>query len=613
MILQALLPAMKKTLAASVAGYHPNNPLLAVLFGTPNSAAGVRVDHDTAQNYSAVWCATRIISEGIAQLPLVLYVGDEHEKRRAKSHPLYALIHDGPSREMDSFCFRDFMTACAVNYGNAYAEIQRVGSRVVAIYPIHASRVRPSRSYIEPSNGERVYLVDNDNGTSTPLYASDMLHIRGPLIGKSVVFGEGAIHRAIESIGLAMAMETFGSTFFANGARPAAILRHKDTLSLDAQRNLRDTWQKIHGSVEKSHNIAILEEGMELEPWGMEPEKSQFIEGREFQLTEIARWYRVPPHMLADLRRSTFSNIETQDLDLVRHSLMPWLVRWESALTQQLLSDGDRKSGHFVRFNVNAMLRGDTSARGQFYREMSATGAFSVNEIRELEDMNPVDGGDAHFINAAGVPLEMAADGGHLASAALSACSDALAKLNDAASSVKASSDTLRAAHGAHLESERLISELVMRHERDFDAGLQQVKLAGRSMLAECVCRMLQKEIAASRRAAKEPARLFAWMDEFYAKHEVQLAEALAPVCRVLALVGLHVQPMALASMHCARSRAALLEASGMVHGGELLNLVERITEQWRRDVPVWFESQLSSNSPDVMGGGHECRYDDSN
>ena len=351
------------------------------------TAAGVRVDEQSALTYSAVWCATRILSEGVAGLPALLYKRlPGGGKERAVDELLYGILHDEPNDETDSFQFFDQMTGWLVNWGNARAEIQRNGSGLaVALWPIHPTRVR-----VKPRKGGEpiVYLVKNDDHTETPIDAADMLDVCGPLSDDGIT-GKGVIRQAREAIGMGMATEKYGGSFFGNGAMPGGVLTHPGRLKDEARKNMRRSWNEMYSGPANANKIAILEEGVKYDKISVPPEEAQFLQTRQFNVTEIARWYRIPPHMLADLSRATFSNIEEQGIDFVVHSLRPWLIRWEKAITRKLIP-AEQKRTYFVEFLVDALTRGDIAKRTAALQIQFMNGAINQDEWREIENRNPL-------------------------------------------------------------------------------------------------------------------------------------------------------------------------------------------------------------------------------
>ncbi len=372
------------------------------------SSSGKRVNERSAMQMTAVYSCVRILAEAVAGLPLHLYrYKEDGGKEKAIDHPLYLLLHDEPNPEMSSFVFRETLMTHLLLWGNAYAQIIRNGKgEVIALYPLMPDRMtvdrdRDGKLYYE-------YTVSTDDaptvkGTVVRLKPSDVLHIPG--LGFDGLVGYSPIAMAKNAIGMAIACEEYGAKFFANGAAPGGVLEHPGTIK-DPQR-VRESWQSTFGGSGNANKIAVLEEGMKYTPIGISPEQAQFLETRKFQINEIARIFRVPPHMVGDLEKSSFSNIEQQSLEFVKYTLEPWLVRWEQSIQRILLSPEEKKS-YFAKFNVEGLLRGDYASRMTGYATARQNGWMSANDIRELENMDRIpaeEGGDLYLINGNMLPL----------------------------------------------------------------------------------------------------------------------------------------------------------------------------------------------------------------
>ena len=369
------------------------------LFG--GTTSGNRVTEQSAMQMTAVYACVRILSEAIAGLPLHLYRYTETDsKEKAIKHPLYFLLHDEPNPEMTSFVFRETLMTHLLLWGNAYAQIIRNGKgEVVGLYPLMPNRMTVDRD----EKGQIYYqyqVSDSDAPTmkdgTVNLKKEDVLHIPG--LGFDGLVGYSPIAMAKNAIGLSIATEEYGAKFFANGATPGGILEYPGTVK-DPDR-VRDSWNKGF-SGRNSHKVAILEEGMKYTPISISPNEAQFLETRKFQIDEIARIFRVPPHMVGDLEKSSFSNIEQQSLEFVKYTLEPWLMRWEQSINRALLS-ANEKSTYFVKFNVDGLLRGDYQSRMNGYATARQNGWMSANDIRELENLDLIpkeDGGDLYLIN----------------------------------------------------------------------------------------------------------------------------------------------------------------------------------------------------------------------
>ena len=372
------------------------------------SASGKQVNERTSMQMTAVYSCVRILSEAVASLPLNVYrYTDTGGKEKAFDHPLYRLLHDEPNPEMSSFIFRETLMTHLLLWGNAYAQIIRNGKgEVIALYPLMPDRMTVDRD----SNGGLYYKYRKSNDDAptmesgvVSLAPSDVLHVPG--LGFDGLVGYSPIAMAKNAIGLAIAAEEYGSKFYANGAAPSGVLEHPGTLK-DPTR-VRDSWNSTFGGSTNSHKVAVLEEGMKYTPISISPNEAQFLETRKFQINEIARIFRVPPHMVGDLEKSSFSNIEQQSLEFVKYTLDPWVIRWEQALYRTLLSEEEKKT-LFFKFNVEGLLRGDYASRMNGYATARQNGWMSANDIRELEDLDRIPaelGGDLYLVNGNMLPL----------------------------------------------------------------------------------------------------------------------------------------------------------------------------------------------------------------
>ncbi len=387
--------------------------------GARRSATGVNVNETTAMRASAVYACVRVLAESVASLPLPVF---RRRKTRgkdiARDHPLYRLLHDRPNPEMSSFVFRETLQSHVSLWGNAYAEIETNQSgRVLGLWPLRPDVTKPRRL-----NGTIVFdtKVGNDDVT---IAGERVLHIPG--LGFDGLVGYSPIGIAKETIGLALATEEFGARFFSNGARPGGVLQHPGQVGAEAAKRLKASWNEVQGGLTNVQRTAILEEGMTFKEIGIPPDHAQFLETRKFQTREIARIFRVPPHLIGDLEQATFSNIEQQSLEFVVHTMRPWLVRWEQTLNYALFSDRDQGGQAFCEFQVEGLLRGDSAQRAAFYTALFNVGALSVNDIRDKENLNPVDGGDRHFVPLNMTALENAGDPPAAKSVATPAANDA--------------------------------------------------------------------------------------------------------------------------------------------------------------------------------------------
>ena len=373
------------------------------LFGRTTS--GKPVNERTAMQTTAVYACVRILAEAVASLPLHVYeYQDDGGKKLVHDHPLYYLLHDEPNPEMTSFVFRETLMSHLLIWGNAYAQIIRDGAgRVLGLYPL-----LPDKMDVQRDDKGNIYYVYSRNSDENPMFkeygniklkAEDVLHIPG--LGFDGLIGYSPIAMAKNAVGMTLACEEYGASFFANGANPGGVLEHPGVLKDPSK--VRESWNSVYRGVNNAHKIAVLEEGMKYQQIGIPPEEAQFLETRKFQINEIARLYRIPPHMVGDLDKSSFSNIEQQSLEFVKYTLDPWVIRWEQSLQRSLLLPGE-KGKYFIKLNVDGLLRGDYQSRMNGYAVGRQNGWLSANDIREMENMNPIpdeEGGNLYLINGA--------------------------------------------------------------------------------------------------------------------------------------------------------------------------------------------------------------------
>lgn len=354
--------------------------------------AGVRIDPESALRATVVLACVRVLSASVAGLPLHLYrrlAGGG--KELARDNPLYRVLHSTPNDWQTSYEWRETLMLHLLTHGNAYCEIRGAGTSRQLI-PLHPSRMKVDRL----ENGRLRYTYREDRGSSTVYSQDAVMHLRW--LSDDGVNGMVPVEIAGDAIGLARACEIHGASFFGNGARPGVVLTTDQMLSPEAAENTRNQWERAHRGPSRAQRTAVLQGGLKIAEVGGNNQEAQFLEARRFQVEEVCRIYGVPPHLVGDLSRSSFSNIEQQSLDYVQNGLMPWLRRFESAITRDLLTDDET----FAEFDVRGALRADAAGRSAFYGQMAALGVFSVNEIRSFENLNPVDGGDIRV-----VPLNM--------------------------------------------------------------------------------------------------------------------------------------------------------------------------------------------------------------
>lgn len=358
---------------------------------------------------SAVYACVRVISESVASLPLHLYrYNSNGGKEKAIDHPLYHLLHDEPNTEMTAYSFFEVALTHLLLWGNSYSQVIRNGKgEVIGLYPLMPDRMTVDRD----ENGHLYYEYQittddalSNKDTIVKLQPEDVLHVPG--LSFDGLVGYSPIAMAKNSIGLGIAAEEYGSKFYANGAAPSGVLEHPGTLKDPTK--VRESWTQTFGGSSNSNKVAVLEEGMKYTPISINPAEAQFLDTRKFQVTEICRIFRVPPHMVADLEKSSFSNIEQQSLEYVTYTLRPWLCRLEQAMIRRLLSESEKKD-YFIKFNVDGLLRGDYQSRMTGFATARQNGWMSANDIRELENLDRIPtelGGDLYLINGNMTKLE---------------------------------------------------------------------------------------------------------------------------------------------------------------------------------------------------------------
>ena len=365
-----------------------NLQTLADVGGLPTNAGPV-VSPLSSMRSTAVYACVRVIAETIASLPLNVYERTATGKRIADKRPEYRVLHDEPNTMMTSFIMREAMQAALLLSGDTYAEIEwSMNGQLRGLWPIHPDRVR-----IEVlSTGTKVYHVTDWQGNFITLQDQDILHIPG--LSFDGFRGLSPIAMMRQSVGLSLAAEEFGARMFSNGMRSSAVLEHPNSLSDAAVKRLREQVATNYTGLANANKPLVLEEGMKYQQLSIAPNDAQFLETRKFQVAEIARIFRVPPHMIGDLEKATFSNIEHQSLEFVIHTIRPWLVRWEQEINRKIFP----RMPFFAEFNVDGLLRGDIKSRYESYAIGRQWGWLSANDILAKENCNPIDNGDDYLM-----------------------------------------------------------------------------------------------------------------------------------------------------------------------------------------------------------------------
>lgn len=370
------------------------DPELARRLGLNGGAtgAGVVVNETTALNYSAVWAAVSLISSQIASLPLILYKRETNGgKQRFTGHQTYRLLHDEFNPEMTSMVGRETMQAHCLTWGNAFAEIERdMLGRPIALWPLLPYQVTPFRDEAKRLQ----YLISTPGLPNAVIPAADMLHIPG--LGFDGLMGYSPIHMAKESLALGMAAQKFGATFYGNGASFGGTVEFPEEIGPDAVSNFLESVEAKYQGPQRAHRLLVLEGGAKYNKIGVDPNAAQFLETRQFEVSEVARWFNIPPHKLRDLMRATFSNIEQQSIEFVTDTLRPWMVRWEQECNRKLVSRPERNI-QYVEHLVEGLLRGDIASRYSAYAVGRQWGWLCADDIRGLENMNPLPNGQGQI------------------------------------------------------------------------------------------------------------------------------------------------------------------------------------------------------------------------
>lgn len=353
------------------------------MFAGNESKTGIQVTETTAMQLSAVFGAVRVISETIASLPWDVKTTQNDIVRDAKDHPINKLIHE-PNAMMTDFTLREVCQAHLCLHGNAFIAIKRDASgQAVRLIPVHPDRVQ-----VKVYEEAKFYTIDKKETFDD----SEMIHIVG--LGFDGIVGKSVIEAARESIGLGLAADQFGASFFGNGANVSAVLTHPGRMSDEAYKRLIRSWTQRNSGLDNAHKTAILEEGMKVEKMSISPQESQFIATRQFSVVDIARFFRIPLAYLGSIENSsTRANIEEQGIQFQRNTILPWVKRWESELNRKLFM----KSDYYIRFNMEGLLRGDIKTRYEAYTKGRQWGWISANDVRKFENLAPIEGGDAYL------------------------------------------------------------------------------------------------------------------------------------------------------------------------------------------------------------------------
>lgn len=364
--------------------------------------SGAKISERTALNNTAYYACVRVIAETLAQVPLKVYERLTGGGRRpAEGHPLWPLLAVAPNDQLSSFQFRELLVSHVVSWGNGYAEIVRDGAgRITELWPITPDRVTPERV------GGRKFLVVRVGGSEVTLTPGNFLHVAG--LGFDGLKGYSPIGVLRQSLGLGLAAEEYGARFFGAGGKPPLAIEHPGSLSPDAAKRMRQKFEAVHGSLSKAQRWLILDEGMTIKNIGVPHNDAQFLETRKFQVLEMARAHRLPPHMIGELENANYNNITAQALHFVKYSVHPWAARLEQAMNLAFFGPSERR--YYVRFVLDGLMRGDARERAEALAIQRQWGIINADEWRELEDMNPQGGeqGQAYWMPVNMIPADQA-------------------------------------------------------------------------------------------------------------------------------------------------------------------------------------------------------------
>lgn len=509
------------------------------------TTAGVEIDEWTAMNMAAVSCATQVYAGTCSSLPFPLYKEGSKGREKAKDHPLYDMLNVSPNPDMTAATFRAEMWQHQINYGNAYAEIEREGNdpqgELVALWPLHPTRVTPKRD----DNDNLYFEVKDDAGqheADVPPWR--MLHI--PSIITCNGIGSGVITRARETIGGGIGAEAYANNWFGGGGVPQAVMEHQGNWNQEQREAFRKEWDELY-SGPKGRRVAVLGGGATLKPLSFTAQDSQFLESRQFTIEEIARWYNIPPHLLHHLLRATFNNVEELGINFVRYSLVPWLTIWEQCVSQKLLRPKERRK-YFAEHTVEGLLRGNHSSRGEWYKAMTGSAIMTRGECRALENLPRVDGDDVFLVQGAVVPLDE--EGKPQSEFAGTTGAEPVPPVND------------------------------QNKDDGREDTIQNVKTALHRVIAHDLTRFLTKEAKAMANFASKPAEFVSKVDEFYVKQAVLLRDELTETFGALASCGAEADTDLFITSWATEGKTLVIEASGTAfNADELKAAVQAVIE----------------------------------
>lgn len=569
---------------------NPSAPVLRVFMGGPQatSLTGKMINPDTALGSTAVYAAVQCISQSIARSPCFVYRDTaDGGKIQAKDHPLYKLLHKQPNKRFTSFQFFEFVMTCLLLRGMAFGIIVRDNAaNIQRIVPVHPDRMRVQLVQIKPLPEEPdlvFYYRPGSSPEEIPLFLGEVLYFCGLSIDG--VTGVSPLRMMREAIGLSLAAEEFGARMFGSGGSPRGVLEHPGKMKTEGRESLRQQWEMLHSGLGNAHRVAILEEGMKFTPISIAPDDAQFLETRKFQVDEIARGYRLPPHKIGSLERSTNNNIEQQAIEYVQDCIVPWVERLEQAMMRDLLV-GDEEDSITVEFKVDALLRGDTKSRYDAYAVGRQNGWLNANEIRRMENMEPIEGdqGEQYWQPS---NMMVAGDG-----------DDDQDDPGDNDTPNNSGVDAGAGSTSGTVDQEPDGQDSEQDDQKDGGRALQLGNMVNskiRDLFTDALARCVRKETKAARRALEKVQKggtlkdFDQWSAEFYGEYRQDLIDALAPAANVAAAVGgKQAEAGALvadyADRHIAQSKKDLATAlASEVRATEKFVLIEAAINSWER------------------------------
>lgn len=526
-----------------------------VIGGGTQSSSGVMVTTDRALQVGAVFRAVTLLSEAIGAMPLHLFRDKANGgKEKATDEPLYHVLKTRPNRWQTAYEWRAMMEAHRFLRGNAYSrKMPGILGATTELIPLHPDRMRKVEML---TNGKLRYTYTNDIGRDEIYLQDEIFHLRGP--SQDGIMGMSRISAARNCIGLSISTEQHGATLFKNGARPGVVFSSDQPIKVEAANQIRESWERMHGGNENQHKTAVLPYGLKPVELGLANNDAQFLETREFEVTDLARFLGIPPHKLYDLKRSTNNNIEHQGLEYVQDTLLPLVVSWEATILRDLIGYDleDIAMGNmptvYPKFNYDFYLRGDSTARAAFYRELFAVGGITPNIICDLEDFDPIGpDGDKRFVPMNMTTLEKAGTEPVVPATPPSPEPPPSDEPDDDEESPPAD-----------------------------DRGLAVIQSAKAAMLAE-TSRLLRWEVDALNRLASKPSGFLGAVDEFYDKHELRHIERLAAMANIVRLSGGEIELEATVSGILDARRDQVVEAAGRATADQLKPMIESLTATW--------------------------------